>query len=218
MNNQRQKADKKVVILGNSKVGKSCLINRYMNKTFSENTISTIGCCHFLKQWGEKNIAVWDTGGQEKFNAINSFYCRYAHAVILCYCLNDRSSFEAIDTNFIPLLSSVSENCLIVLAGTKLDLLNTSTVDNSNQRAVLPEEAIEKSLELTQRFKSPVDPQGKRPVFETSAKENIQVQELFEFVFKILVTETCCELEPNNPLETVTLEVSYFNKFKKKCC
>ncbi|XP_065665783.1 ras-related protein Rab-20 [Hydra vulgaris] len=218
MNNQKQKVDKKVIILGNSSVGKSCLINRYMNETFSENMPNTVGCCYFSKQWGKKNIAVWDTGGEERYNATTNFYCRYAHAVILCYFLNDRSSFEAIDTKFVPLLSSVSENCLIVLAGTKLDLLNSSSVNNSNQRAVLPEEARAKSLELTQRFNSPVHPKGKLPVFETSAKENIQVHELFEFVFDILVHETCSQLEPDTPNKTVTLEVSHSNKFEKKCC
>ncbi|XP_002169802.2 ras-related protein Rab-20 [Hydra vulgaris] len=216
MNNQKQKVDKKVIILGNAKVGKSCLINRYMNETFSENARSTIGCCYFSKQWGKKNIAVWDTGGEERFNALTSFYCRYAHAAILCYCLNDRLSFDAIDTIHVPLLSSASENCLIVLVGTKLDLLNTSTVKNSNLRAVLPEEARSKLLELTQRFKSPEHPQGILPVFETSSKENIQVHELFEFVFNTLVSET--ELNPDASEETVTLEVSRLNEFKKKCC
>ncbi|XP_002156817.3 ras-related protein Rab-20 [Hydra vulgaris] len=217
MSNQKQKADKKVVILGSAEVGKTCLIRRYIENTYVKDISSTIGCSFFLKQWGNKNIALWDTAGQEVFSGLTNFYCRGAHAVILCYSLVDRASFNDIDTRHKRLLDTVSENCIIVLVGTKMDLLDNKINKDLTKRAVLPEEALAKSLEFMERFQSLKHPKGNLPVFETSSKENIQIKELFEFVFETLEPETCLLSEPYTPKGVITLN-SPKVVTKKKCC
>ena len=217
MSNQKQKADKKVVILGSAEVGKTCLIRRYIENTYAEGMPSTIGCSFFLKQWGNKNIALWDTAGQEVFSGLTSFYCRGAHAVILCYSLVDRESFNDIDTRHKRLLATVSENCVIVLVGTKIDLLNRTVDKDLIKRAVLPDEAMAKSLEFMEKFQSLKHPKGKLPIFETSSKENVEVKDLFEFVFETLEPETCFQSEPYSPKGVITLGLAK-QVTKKKCC
>ena len=86
MNQQpKRKSDKKVIILGDAGVGKTCLIRRYIDGVYMDKTQTTMGTAFFLKQWHNKNIALWDAAGQEEFQGLTSFYCRNANAAILCY-------------------------------------------------------------------------------------------------------------------------------------
>ena len=71
----RNKPDKKVVIVCDVSVGKSCLIARYIDQVFFP-TKMTIGTSFFVKQWNNENIALWDTAGQEQYNGLRGFYCR----------------------------------------------------------------------------------------------------------------------------------------------
>jgi Ras-related protein Rab-1A len=92
----------KVIIIGNSGVGKSCLIKRAVNNEFDRSFISTIGVdfCYYHLRLDNKAIVklmIWDTAGQERFKAITKAYYRGAHAIMVVYDVNNRESFDHID-------------------------------------------------------------------------------------------------------------------------
>ena len=83
----------KVVIIGNSGVGKSAVIDRILRDRFDQYNVSTIGATFNIKRIAinEKiiELQLWDTAGQERFNSVVPIYLKKAHAVIIVYALND---------------------------------------------------------------------------------------------------------------------------------
>jgi len=92
----------KVLIIGQTGVGKTALLNRYVDDEFYERTFSTIGVDYKLKSLEvlikevpkQVKLQLWDTAGQERFHAITTSYFRGAHGVMLVFALNDLLSFE----------------------------------------------------------------------------------------------------------------------------
>ena len=116
----------KLVLLGNSGVGKSSLVNRYINKRFSESMEVTVGVGYHhekmkLPDGSTINLDIWDTGGQERYRALMPLYYREASAAIICYDVSNYSSFEACEYWYRELKQSEPE-CLIFLVGNKDDL------------------------------------------------------------------------------------------------
>ena len=123
----------KIVLLGDSGVGKSNLVFRFTKNEFNKDSKSTIGVefatktvqvddCKLVK------AQIWDTAGQERYRSIASSYYRGAVGALLVYDLTDRNSF-----NHVPMwLKEVEENaekdCLIMLVGNKMDLTEQRTV------------------------------------------------------------------------------------------
>ncbi|KAH8026531.1 hypothetical protein HPB51_021143 [Rhipicephalus microplus] len=125
MSAQLQTADLKVIILGESNVGKTCLLVRYLEKRFEEFPKATLGAAFTLKMRGKHNIAIWDTAGQERYLGLSIFYCRNADVAIMAYDVTSRESFKALMTRYVQLLSMVDDFALKVVVGTKIDLLGT---------------------------------------------------------------------------------------------
>ncbi|KAL3892349.1 hypothetical protein ACJMK2_004562 [Sinanodonta woodiana] len=171
----KRKADLKVIILGDFAVGKTSLICRYIEGKFRAHE-TTIGAAFFLKQWGSYNVAVWDTAGDEKYTGLQSFYCRNAGAAILAFDLNHESSFESLWARFLPLLDNANEDCLKVVVGTKLDMLQPGS------REVTQEEARRFAREINSNLdQKKLD---RDPYFETSSKTGMNVTEMFEFIYQ----------------------------------
>ena len=91
----------KVVLLGESGVGKTCIISRYINDTFDENGMSTTGARYAWKnmtfdEYGGRSIKfdIWDTAGQEKYRALTKIFYKDASIAILVYDITRRESFE----------------------------------------------------------------------------------------------------------------------------
>jgi len=218
----KRKADKKVVILGDVDVGKTCLIRRYLEGTFTDGDHATIGAAFFLKQWNGKNIALWDTAGQEEFQGLTSFYCRQAHAVILCYDMCNRSTFDSIETRHSRLLETVADNCVMVFVGTKCDMVNkTNKKGEKFSRQVKYDEAMDISLEYIKRFSSLRHPLGILPIFETSSKSGDNVADVFEYIFETLTPDSVGK-RTNSPSGMIELNKSHSNdnmrSSSKKCC
>ncbi|KAF7991368.1 hypothetical protein HCN44_002930 [Aphidius gifuensis] len=137
------RVDFKVVLLGQSLVGKTSLIERFVNERFYENLAfkNTIGAAYTSKQINvdEKTLVlgIWDTAGSERYEAMVRIYYRGAKAAIVCYDVTDQSSFNKAKY-WIRELRSIEEKCKIYLCATKKDLLNLGhdatpsleTVDN----------------------------------------------------------------------------------------
>ncbi|KAI5530804.1 retrograde vesicle-mediated transport, Golgi to ER [Trichomonas vaginalis G3] len=127
----------KVVILGNSGVGKTSLINRWTTGTWSSTVKPTIGANHQRKtvQLSETHVDVfvWDTAGQEQFQSLTPLYARSAACAIITASITDAMSFEAIQT-WIELLKNACEVMPpLVLAVNKIDLLNQSGVKTESE-------------------------------------------------------------------------------------
>ena len=98
----------KVVLLGESGVGKTCIIARFINNTFEENLISTTGASYAGKtmtfdEYGGKSIKfeIWDTAGQEKYRSLTKIFYKDAGAAILVYDITRKESFEEIQKYWI---------------------------------------------------------------------------------------------------------------------
>ncbi|XP_029794258.1 ras-related protein Rab-20 [Suricata suricatta] len=117
-----RKPDGKIVLLGDMNVGKTSLLQRYMERRFAD-TVSTVGGAFYLKQWRSYNISIWDTAGREQFHGLGSMYCRGATAVILTYDVSHPQSLLQLEDRFLGLTDTASTDCLFAIVGNKVDLV-----------------------------------------------------------------------------------------------
>ena len=118
--------DAKVIIVGNSYVGKTSLVHRYVHDEHSEHLGQTIGAAFYslIKKINGKNVKyfIWDTAGQEKFRSICKMYYRGSKAC-LCVCdVTDKKSFDDIEYWVNSVRESASEDVKIILLANKTDL------------------------------------------------------------------------------------------------
>ena len=184
----------KVVLLGESAVGKTSLATRFVNNQFSEFEESTIGAAFLSKALTINNktikFEIWDTAGQERYQSLAPMYYRGAKVGIIVFDLTNRSTFDKAKRWVEELRQSGPENILLLLIGNKLDLENRRqlTYDECNNYA------IESDLIY----------------IETSAKKDTNVEKIFE------------EIGQNVELEPLVLGNNIFyvdqKNNKKSCC
>jgi Ras-related protein Rab-1A len=114
-----------LVVIGDTGVGKSCILLRFADDTFTENKISTIGVdFRFRTVKLDKRVVklqIWDTAGQERFRTITSAYYRGADGIILVYDVTSEESFNHINDWFVEVNRYASENTCKLLVGNKID-------------------------------------------------------------------------------------------------
>jgi len=122
----------KIVVIGDSGVGKSNLISRYTTNTFREEARTTIGVefGHKTIKLDEKIIKaqIWDTAGQDRFKALTRGYYRGAVGGLLVYSVTDRISFEHLEKWLEELTNHADPGILVMLVGNKADLQNDRKV------------------------------------------------------------------------------------------
>jgi small GTP-binding protein len=121
----------KVVLAGDSGVGKSCIVSRALDNRFEADLSSTIGANQrFLKRADgtDAPIEIWDTAGQEKYRAITPMYFQGASAAILCFDLTRRSTVQSL-TEWVTTIRNSAPGCEIIILGNKLDLPNDRVVE-----------------------------------------------------------------------------------------
>jgi len=115
----------KVVLLGDSGVGKTCILKSYTSGVFEPDFVSTIGVDFFIKEidFNGKGVKlqIWDTAGQERFRTIVSTYYRMAHGIILVYDVCNRESLEHVDMWMEEIKRFASPDATIVLVANKID-------------------------------------------------------------------------------------------------
>ncbi|CAF1615729.1 unnamed protein product [Rotaria sp. Silwood1] len=116
----------KVMLLGDSGVGKTCLLIRFDNETFLTNNFhSTVGidCRHKIVTLGNKkiNLQIFDTAGQERYRSITPAYYRDAHALLLIYDITSYSSFENTSIWLNEIKEHTHNDIIIMLIGNKVD-------------------------------------------------------------------------------------------------
>ena len=193
----------KVILVGDSGVGKTSIIKRYLN-TFRENEKSTIGASYSTNSQiiGKNKISfdIWDTAGEERFRSVNSIFYKEANACILVYDITNLESFQNIKNFW---YNSVKENAIseiiFAVAGNKCDLYAKEKVKSKD--------AKEYCKEIDAFF------------FETSALENRSIDEIFEKLGeKFIGSDIFKKLKTNLEYgDKVTLNKTK-NKKKKKFC
>ena len=132
----------KVVLLGESGVGKTCIISRYINGTYEEDLMSTNGASYASKnltfpKYDNKIIKfeIWDTAGQEKYRALNQIFYKDASICVLVYDVTNESSFKALQEYWYQQVKdSAPKNIVIGLAGNKCDLIEKEQVSENRAR------------------------------------------------------------------------------------
>ena len=116
----------KVIVIGDSGVGKSCLLHRYTEDIYEPYYIATIGVDFkvdtFERQGKIVKLQLWDTAGQERFRTIITTYYRSAHGVMLCYDVTDRETFTHLQRWVKEVEEYARDNIPFVLVGLKADL------------------------------------------------------------------------------------------------
>mmetsp|Transcript_21166 Transcript_21166/g.25470 ORF Transcript_21166/g.25470 Transcript_21166/m.25470 type:complete len:203 (+) Transcript_21166:253-861(+) len=152
----------KLLLIGDSGVGKSCLLLRFADDTYTESYISTIGVDFKIRtvelEGKTIKLQIWDTAGQERFRTITSSYYRGAHGIIVVYDVTDPESFSNVKQWLHEIDRYASENVNKLLVGNKSDL-PTKKVDYQTAKAYADEIGI--------------------PFLETSAKNATNVEQAF---------------------------------------
>mmetsp|Transcript_5615 Transcript_5615/g.8549 ORF Transcript_5615/g.8549 Transcript_5615/m.8549 type:complete len:206 (-) Transcript_5615:234-851(-) len=153
----------KLLMIGDSGVGKTCLLLRYANDSFSPTFITTIGIDFKIKniQLDGKRIKlqIWDTAGQERFRTITTSYFRGAQGILLVYDVTDRQTFTSIRNWVAQIQMHADVNVNKILIGNKCDM--------QDQRVVTTAEGEALAKEYNIHF------------FETSAKQDTNVETAF---------------------------------------
>ncbi|KAG1928424.1 EH domain-binding protein 1-like protein [Pimephales promelas] len=153
----------KLLLIGDSGVGKSCILLRFADDTYTESFISTIGVDFKIRtiELDGKTIKlqIWDTAGQERFRTITSSYYRGAHGIIVVYDVTDQESYNNVKQWLKEIDRYASENVNKLLVGNKCDLTTKKVVDYTTAKEFADSLGI--------------------PFLETSAKNATNVEQAF---------------------------------------
>ena len=194
-----------ILLIGDSLVGKTCLIQRYANGIFKEDYISTVGLDYYTKQEMINNLNVsvklWDTAGQERFKALTPSFFRNAEGVVIAYDVTNSESFD----NLKFWISSIKTNLFeknifipIIIIGNKIDLEDMRDISKDVASAFAKEN----------NFK----------YFETSAKTGEGVDEAFRDLVNQILANSDKNEEATIERKSVKIEEKKTEKQKKKGC
>ena len=163
----------KIVLIGDTGIGKSCILLRFADDSFTDSYITTIGVDFRFRTLTINNktvkLQIWDTAGQERFRTITSAYYRGADGIIVCYDCTEPSTFDNIDDWLTEVNRYANEKTCKILVGNKCDL--------ESQRRISTERGQRKADDLG------------IPFLETSAKDAVNVEKVFVLMAQKLLAE-----------------------------
>lgn len=193
----------KLCLLGDSGVGKSSIVLRFVRDQYKENLESTIGASFMTKRINVDGnsfvFQIWDTAGQEKYRALAPMYYRGAAAAIVVYDVTRETSFPAVREWISELMKNASGNIVLAVAGNKCDL--------EDLREVSTEKASDYAADINAIFT------------ETSAVTAVNIKELFETIARRLPAE-----DIYRPRYTAALKAGHHHieekppQRKRTCC
>lgn len=158
----------KIILIGDPSVGKSSILTRYINKTFTDNMKPTIGVEHYSKeipiQKTKITLSIWDTAGQERYRGLTSAYYKETKCIVLVFDITNRQSFDRLYTWKEEIENYTDKDLLTVVIGNKSDLQEKRKVNK---------EEIEGFVKKFRYF-----------YMETSALENKDgnIEEVFRYI------------------------------------
>ena len=187
----------KLLIIGESGVGKTCLLLRFTDDSFTANHLTTIGIDFKIKIINLENklikLQIWDTAGQERFRTITKTYYKGAHGIILTYDVTDKNSFKNIRNWIKQIEANAQNNVCKVLVGNKCDRPDRVVSEGEGQN-------------LADEFKM--------KFFETSAKTNQNVTKVFMYLTKEILSSNQDKAQSSG----VGLKKGDNKETKKGCC
>ena len=195
----------KLILIGDSCVGKSNILLKYLKNEFDPNSRATVGV-----EFGTKNILInnkkikiqiWDTAGQERYRSITSAYYKGAKGALIVYDITRKSTFDNIDKWISDLKLNGDTNICIAIIGNKSDL--------EDKREVSKGDGIKKSEMYKTAF------------LETSALNGDNIGKAFDEIIKQIIQNNKSFFEDNNKKEMdkgINLNDSKKGDGKKKCC
>jgi Ras-related protein Rab-11A len=195
----------KIILVGDTSVGKTNIINKYIKNEFREDFYATIGVEFSHKKFVVENrkikAQIWDTAGQERYKAITRAYYKGAKGAFIVYDITRKETFDDVDKWRNELISSCNQEITVMLIGNKCDL--------EDQREISKEQGEEKAKSFGFSF------------LETSALsgENLEkgFQMLIEEIYQKYKVEQSKSDEINLNSGAEEIKIGKMNK-KKKCC
>lgn len=186
----------KVILVGSSGVGKTCLVSSYFENPFDVQALPTVApaSCNAtitLPSNERVELQIWDTAGQERFQAISQMFYRDSHIAFVCF---DNTSIDTV-ANWVERVRSEVAECLIFLVLTKADMYTLEELEDLKH----------KGLNLKEE-------QEAYGFYYTSSKKRIGIEELFVEAAK------CCNLVYQSNRPTVDIGDSSVPQEKKGCC
>jgi small GTP-binding protein len=195
----------KIVVVGDSGVGKTNLIRRFIQDDFQSNSKATVGVEFFSKSFKINDnvfkIEIWDTAGQERYKSITAAYYKGAKGGLVVYDVTSKTSFDNVDNWVSEIKEKASTDMKTMMIGNKIDL--------KDERQVSTEEALEKAklLEL--------------PLMEASALDSTNVKQAFYDLLKEMYKEVKKTIDvveqAEKQNEGVQLDTNQSDE-KKGCC
>ncbi|EAX96179.1 small GTP-binding protein, putative [Trichomonas vaginalis G3] len=186
----------KVVIVGDTQVGKSCIGARYTQGTFDGDTTPTIGAAFLTKvistEKGSVRLQLWDTAGQEKFKSLAPMYNRSAGVVIIVYSITNKSSYDSAREWARDIREKASPIAKIVLVANKIDLEDERVISTQDLNTMAAEIHADYAIEV-------------------SAKTNAGISALFTRIAVL------CE-DGNNYMDKIGDQVIIPEQSKGGCC
>jgi small GTP-binding protein len=186
----------KLVLIGNTGVGKTCIVKQATHHKFHDESQPTLGASYVSKcvtvGKTEVHVQIWDTAGQERYRGMMPMYFRGAQVALVVYSIDNEASFDAVDEWVIGVTDHAEPSCIIFLVGNKCD--------KADVRVVTTDAGEQKARDCADMF------------YEVSAKTGDRIDELF--------TDLCMKyLERNEPCTTTPRQaVTPIVRPKKGCC
>ncbi|KAI0373153.1 GTP-binding protein ypt1 [Pilatotrama ljubarskyi] len=179
----------KLLLIGDSGVGKSCLLLRFAEDAFTDSYLSTIGVDFKIRtielEGKTVKLQIWDTAGQERFRTIAAAYYRGAHGIIMVYDVTELETFSNVKGWIQEIERYASEGVKKLIIGNKSDLVERKVVEYS----VAKEFADSLSI----------------PFIETSAKNSTNVEEAFTLMAKTIKDDVDSQPEDNGSSKTTSV-------------
>lgn len=174
----------KILIIGNSSVGKTSFLFRYADDSFTSAFVSTVGIDFKVKtvirREKRMKLQIWDTAGQERYRTITTAYYRGAMGFILMYDVTNEESFNSVQDWVTQIKTYSWDNAQVILVGNKSDM--------ESERVVTYDRGKQLADQLGLEF------------FETSAKENINVKSVFERLVDIICDKMSDSLDSDQSM------------------
>ena len=200
----------KLILIGNSGVGKSSIIQRYMKNTFEESYKCTIGVDFLMKTLNLNGktvkLQLWDTAGQEKYKSMVASYYRGANVALVVFDITSHASFDSLPVWIENYYKNGPEEKNIILIGNKKDM--------------------EESRQVTQQEAEIFSETNNMMYFETSAKEGDNIEYIFTYAAEKLLeyygkpdeNNIKRQMNNNDKLQSQSFTEIRIEEHKKGCC
>lgn len=191
----------KIIVVGDSQVGKSSLLIRYTEGSFYQNQTSTIGLDLKLRteiiEGKTCRVQIWDTAGQERFRTITQTFYRATHGVLIVFDLTNEDSFRSVRKWYEEIKRYSTENTVITLVGNKNDQEEKRAVSYEDARALADDLKVD--------------------YIETSARSNDNVDKVFQEITHKVYRERVPIVESTKTQRVVKDPKPLIEKYNRQC-